>query len=185
NLNVIPLEGWQRSQWFDETGLPWINTSPNMRNLTEAILYPGVGLVEFAVSVGRGTDTPFEVVGAPYVHDVEFAAELNRANLPGIRFVPIQFSPSSSVFKGERCGGVYLILTDREKCPVVDVGILIAATLQRLYPGKFALDKVQPLLQHPPTLEALRAGKSLQEIKALWSSDLGAFHARRGPFLLY
>ncbi|MBL9137818.1 MAG: DUF1343 domain-containing protein [Verrucomicrobiales bacterium] len=185
NLTVIPIEGWRRSEWFDETGLPWINTSPNMRNLTEAILYPGVGLVEFAVSVGRGTDTPFEVVGAPYVQDVEFATALNRANLPGIRFVPIRFTPTASVFKGEPCGGAYLILTDRDKCPVVDVGILLAATLQRLYPGKFALDKVQSLLQHTATIEALRAGKSLQEIKALWSTDLGEFNARRGSFLLY
>lgn len=185
NLKVIPVEGWQRSQWFDETGLPWINTSPNMRNLTEAMLYPGVGLVEFAVSVGRGTDTPFEVVGAPYVNDVEFAADLNRANLPGIRFVPIRFTPSASMFKGERCGGTYLLVTDRDKCPVVDVGILLAGSLQRLYPGKFALDKVQALLQHPPTSEALRAGKSLREIKALWSADLAEFQARRGSFLIY
>jgi uncharacterized protein YbbC (DUF1343 family) len=116
-LTVIPVEGWKRSQGFDETTLPWINTSPNMRNLKQAFLYPGVGLVEFAVSVGRGTDTPFEVVGAPYVDDRRFAEELNRAGLPGITFVPIRFTPKASVFKDQACGGAYLMLNDRESLP--------------------------------------------------------------------
>ncbi len=185
DLRVVPVEGWRRDQWFDQTGLPWINTSPNMRNLKEAILYPGVGLVEFAVSVGRGTDTPFEVVGAPYVDDRALAAELNRAGVPGIQFVPIRFTPRASIFKDQPCGGVYLMLNDRESCPVVDVGLSLALALQRLYPGKFALDKVQTLLVHPPTLEAIRAGKTLTEIKALWASDLGEFQARRDSFLMY
>jgi uncharacterized protein YbbC (DUF1343 family)/CubicO group peptidase (beta-lactamase class C family) len=184
-LTVIPVKNWRRSQWFDETGLPWINTSPNMRNLTQAILYPGVGLVEFAVSVGRGFDTPFEVVGAPYVDDVQLATELNRAGLPGIRFIPIRFTPKASVFKDKPCGGVYLLLTDRDQCPVVDVGILLAMTLHRLYPNDFDLQKVEVLLRSPSTLEAIRAGKSLTEIKAGWSMDLAEFQARRGPFLLY
>jgi uncharacterized protein YbbC (DUF1343 family)/CubicO group peptidase (beta-lactamase class C family) len=185
DLTVIPLENWRREQWFDQTGLPWINTSPNMRNLTEAILYPGVGLLESAVSVGRGTDTPFEVVGAPYVNDRQLAAELNRAGLSGIRFVPIRFTPQASVFQGQECGGVYLLLTDRSACRVVEVGVLLALTLQRLHPDQFALEKLQPLLQHPPTLEAIRRGQSLAEIKALWATALGEFLARRGNFLLY
>ncbi|MGE3309585.1 MAG: exo-beta-N-acetylmuramidase NamZ domain-containing protein [Limisphaerales bacterium] len=184
-LSVIPVEGWKRSQWFDETSLPWINTSPNMRTLKEAILYPGVGIVEFAVSVGRGTDTPFEVVGAPYIDDRRFAEALNRAGLPGISFVPIRFTPSASHFKGQECGGVYLMLNDREACRVVDVGILLALTLHRLHPKEFPLDKIPPLLQHPATENAIREGKSLAEIKALWSTDLAEFQARRGPFLLY
>ena len=184
-LTVIPVEGWRRGQWLDETGLPWTNPSPNMRNLTEAILYPGVGLLESAVSVGRGTDTPFEVVGAPYVNDVRLAAELNRAGIPGIRFVPVRFTPRASTFKDQPCGGVYLLLTDRESCPVVDVGIVLASTLQRLHPNEFALNKLAPLLQHPATVEAIRKGKPLIEIQALWATDLGEFFARRGPFLLY
>jgi len=184
-LTVIPVEGWKRSAWFDETGLPWINTSPNMRNLKQATLYPGVGLVEFAVSVGRGTDSPFEVVGAPYIDDRAFAAELNRAGLPGVSFVPIRFTPKASVFKDQECGGVYLMLTDRDACKVVDVGIVLALTLQKLYPKEFPLAKVGTLLQHPPTEEAIREGKSLSEIKALWATDLGEFNARRASFLLY
>ena len=184
-LSVIPVEGWKRSQWFDETGLPWINTSPNMRSLKQAILYPGVGLLESAISVGRGTDTPFEVAGAPYVDDRRLAAELNRAGLPGIRFVPVRFTPRASVFKDQECRGVYLMLNDRDACPVVDVGMVMALTLQRLHPREFALDKCAPLLQHPPTLAAIRAGRSLTDIKAAWASDLAEFHARRGRFLLY
>ncbi len=185
DLTVIPVEGWRRDAWLDETGLPWIRTSPNMRNLTEAIFYPGIGLLESAVSVGRGTDTPFELVGAPYVQDRALAAAMTAAHLPGVAFVPIRFTPNSSVFKGQECGGVYLLVTDRDRIRPVDVGIELARTLHRLYPGEFALDKMAPLLRHPATLEAIREGRSLVEIKALWASDLGEFMARRGPFLLY
>jgi uncharacterized protein YbbC (DUF1343 family) len=184
-LEVIPLENWRRTLWFDETGLPWTNPSPNMRNLKEAILYPGVGLLESAVSVGRGTDTPFEVVGAPYINDVKLAEELNRAALPGIRFVPIRFTPKASVHKDQPCGGVYLLLTDRDRCPVVDVGLLLAKTLHRLYPGQFPLDKIKHLLLHPATLEALRADQSLAEIRATWQAGLDEFQKRRAQYLLY
>ncbi len=184
-LTVIPVEGWRRSQWFDETGLPWTNPSPNMRNLTEATLYPGVGLLESAISVGRGTDTPFEVVGAPYVNDRQLAAELNRAGLPGIRFVPVRFTPKASTFKDQSCGGVHILLLERNACPVVDVGIVLALALQRLHPSEFALNKLGPLLQHPATLEAIRAGRSLADIKALWEPGLKKFQARRAKFLLY
>lgn len=185
SLTVIPVEGWHRDAWFDLVGLPWVNPSPNMRNLKAAALYPGVGLVEFAVSVGRGTDTPFEVVGAPYVQDQTLAAELNRAGLPGVRFVPIRFTPRASVFKDQECGGVYLNLLDREACPTVSLGVLLASTLQRLYPGQFALEKVATLLLHPATQEGLKAGKSLAELQATWSTDLKEFQVRRGRYLLY
>ncbi len=184
-LSVIPCEGWRRDQWFDETGLPWTNPSPNMRNLKQAILYPGVGLLESALSVGRGTDTPFEVVGAPYIDDVRFAAELNRAGLPGVSFVPIRFTPTASVHKGESCGGVYIMLNDRDRCPVVELGVLMAQTLCRLYPKQFNPDKIAHLLLHPPTLEAIKAGKPLAEIRAAWQADLDQFRARRQKFLLY
>lgn len=185
NLTVVPMEGWSRRFWFDQTGLPWINPSPNMRNLTEATLYPGIGLLETAVSVGRGTDTPFEVVGAPYVDDIRLASELNRAGLPGVRFVPTRFTPDASTFKDKKCGGVYLMVTDREALNSVELGILIAQTLQRLYPTDFALDKLQTLLQHPPTIDAIRAGKSLSDIRKLWVLDLEEFRRRREAALLY
>jgi len=185
DLTVIPVEGWTRDLWFDQTELPWTNPSPNMRNLTEAILYPGVGLLESAVSVGRGTDTPFEVIGAPYLDDVKLAAELNRAGLPGVRFVPIRFTPKASVFQDEACAGVYILITDRDALNAVDVGMALALTLQRLHPNEFGLEKLQHLLRHAPTIDAIRAGKSLAEIKRFWTSDLEDFKKRREKFLIY
>jgi uncharacterized protein YbbC (DUF1343 family) len=185
DLTVVQVENWQRDSWFDQTGLPWTNPSPNMRNLTEAILYPGIGLLESALSVGRGTDTPFEVVGAPYADDVKLAEPLNAAGLPGVRFVPIQFTPTDSVHQGQLCKGVYIILTDRDRCSAVDVGLLIAETMYRLYPKSFEPDKMSPLLSHPPTLEAIKADKPLKEIRALWQKDLDEFQQRRAKYLIY
>jgi uncharacterized protein YbbC (DUF1343 family)/CubicO group peptidase (beta-lactamase class C family) len=185
DLQVIALQGWQRAHWFDDTSLPWTNPSPNMRNLTEATLYPGIGLLETALSVGRGTDTPFELIGAPYIDDRALATELNRAPLSGVRFVPIRFTPKASVHKDQNCGGVYLVVTDRTRLRSVEVAIAIAATLHRLYPQNFPLEKVDRLLQHRPTLNAIRAGKSLAEIKQLWAEDHRAFAARRERYLLY
>ncbi len=185
DLIVIPLENWDRSVWLDETGLPWTNPSPNMRNLTEATLYPGIGLLEAAVSVGRGTDTPFELVGAPYVDDLKLATELNAAGLEGVRFVPVQFTPTYSVHKGQLCKGVYILLTDREKCNAVDVGLELILALHRLYSDQFPVDKIRHLLLHPPTLEAIKSGKTLAEIHALWQNDLDKFRAVRAKYLLY
>lgn len=185
DLTVIPLENWSRAMWFDACQQPWINPSPNMRNLTEAILYPGVGLLETALSVGRGTDTPFEVIGAPYIDDVKLAHELNAADVPGIRFVPIRFTPKASVFKDQECRGVYLMLLDRERCPVVDVGLQVAVTLQQLYPKDFALAKLQTLLKDKDVVDGIRSGKTVQELKQPWDAELEAFRKRREAFLLY
>jgi uncharacterized protein YbbC (DUF1343 family)/CubicO group peptidase (beta-lactamase class C family) len=185
DLTVIPLEGWTRSMWFDETGLPWLNPSPNMRSLTEATLYPGVGLHESALSVGRGTGTPFEVVGAPYIDDLKLAAELNRFGLAGVRFVPIRYTPTASTFKDKPCGGVSIVLTDREKLQAVDVGLAIGLAVQKLYPNDFALQKVQTLLQHTNTIQAFKTGKPISQIKAAWENELTDFKRRRQKYLLY
>src|SRR4051794_18467809 len=155
DLAVIPLTRWRRELWMDEAGLPWINTSPNMRSVTEAGLYPGIGILEFAVSVGRGTETPFEVVGAPYVDGAALARELTAMSLPGIRFEATEFTPSSSNFAKQRCGGVRLTITDRNALKPVATGVAIALVLHRLYPHEFALDKLEPLLRDPATLEAI------------------------------
>jgi uncharacterized protein YbbC (DUF1343 family)/CubicO group peptidase (beta-lactamase class C family) len=184
-LTVIELENWRRDAYYDETGLPWTNPSPNMRNLKQAILYPGVGLVEQALSVGRGTDTPFEVVGAPYIDDVKLAEELNRAALPGMAFVPIRFTPTYSVHKGKECGGVFIMLNDRTKCNVVDVGLLIMKTVYRLYPKDFPVDKPKNLLLHAATLHAIKADKPLDDIRATWRMDLVDFQQRRERYLIY
>ncbi|MEW6302372.1 MAG: exo-beta-N-acetylmuramidase NamZ domain-containing protein [Verrucomicrobiota bacterium] len=186
DLTVIPLEGWTRGMWFDETSLPWINPSPNMRSLTQATLYPGVGLLETtALSVGRGTDTPFEVLGAPYIDEVKLAEELNRAGLPGVTFAPIKYTPVASVYKDKECHGVRVTLTDRERLQSVDIGIVIALTMQRLYPQDWDLAKFDRLLGHQATIEAIRAGKSLAEIRAMWAADVEKFKERRAKFLLY
>ncbi len=186
DLTVIRIEGWSREFWFDQTEQPWTNPSPNMRSLTEATLYPGVGLLETtALSVGRGTGTPFEVVGAPFIDDVRLAAELNQAGLAGVRFVPVRFTPDASVFKGKPCAGVQILLTDRERCQVADIGITIARTLLRLYPAEFSLEKFNHLLAHPATIEALRAGKPVASIREAWAGELSAFGKRRAKFLLY
>lgn len=185
DLTVIRLENWRREQWFDETGLPWTNPSPNMRNLVEATLYPGVGLLETALSVGRGTDTPFEVVGAPYADDLRVAEELNRSGLKGVSFIPIQFTPRYSVHQGELCRGAYILLTDRNACDVVDVGLEIARTFYRLYPQNFQPEKLERLLMHPATLEAIKADKSLKQIHSLWQADLDQFKKIRAKYLMY
>ncbi len=184
-LTVIPLQRWRRELWMDEAGLPWINTSPNIRSLAEATLYPGIGIIETAVSVGRGTETPFELAGAPYVDGVTLARELTAMSLPGIRFEAAEFTPSSSIFAGKRCGGVRLIITDRNDLRPVMTGVAIALVLHRLYPSELALDKVGPLLKDPATLEAIRADKPLSEIVAMWRADEAAFEARRAKYLLY
>ena len=184
-LTVIPVEGWSRNRWYDETGLPWTNPSPNMRSLTAAELYPGMGLLETAISVGRGTDTPFEILGAPYVDDVGLALELNKSGLAGVRFVPVRFTPRASVFKDQPCGGVQVVVTDREALRSLDVGITLALTLQRMYPGSFALPKLNTLLLDAPTLDAIREGKKLPEILQLWESELAAFRLRREAWFLY
>ncbi|HSU55532.1 MAG TPA: hypothetical protein VLT36_15865, partial [Candidatus Dormibacteraeota bacterium] len=146
---------------------------------------PGIGLLESALSVGRGTDTPFELVGAPYIDDVKLADALNAAGLRGVRFVPIRFTPTYSVHKDKECGGVSIILTDRARCDVVDVGLQIAETVYRLYADDFKLEKMAHLLIHEPAMEAIKAGKPLKEIRASWEPALRDFEKRREKFLLY
>ncbi|HEV8542231.1 MAG TPA: exo-beta-N-acetylmuramidase NamZ domain-containing protein [Verrucomicrobiae bacterium] len=186
DLTVVPAEGWRRNWFFDRDGLPWINPSPNMRNLAEAILYPGVGLLETTpLSVGRGTDTPFELIGAPYISDSSFVIELNAAGLPGVRFIPVTFTPTSSTFEGKVCKGASIILTDRRKCDVVSVGITIARVLSRMYPNDFDLAKFNRLLVHKPTIDAIHNDQSLEQIKDSWVEALKEFQKRREKYLLY
>lgn len=186
NLTVIPIDGWHRSMLFDQTGLPWVNPSPNMRNLTQAILYPGIGLLEFTkLSVGRGTDTPFEILGAPYIDHLELAEELNHLNIRGVRFIPMEFTPASSQFAGQTCRGVQIILTDRENCPVVNLGLAIAHTLNRLYAPDFDLQNFDRLLKHPEAIDRLQSGHSWQSVVSSWEGEDQAFRDRRRPFLLY
>jgi uncharacterized protein YbbC (DUF1343 family) len=186
DLQVIRIEGWRRPDYFDRTGLLWVNPSPNMRSLAEAVLYPGIGLLEYTnLSVGRGTDTPFEVIGAPWLDGIALAHELNHSSLDGVRFVPIRFTPQSSKFAGESCGGVNVIVVDRSRFRPVRVGLEIARQLQRLFPQDWDAAKFNGLLLDRSTLEALLAGKTVAEMESAWAYELDDFLQRRGRFLLY
>lgn len=188
DLIVVPCENWRPNMWYDETGLPWVHPSPNIRSLNAATLYTGICLLESCkVSMGRGTDAPFEVFGAPYVDDVRLAWEMNNAKLPGVSFIPIRFTPKGTAakFKDVECGGVHCIVTDREKINAVDIGIVGAKILLELYPNDFDVDKMERLLGHDETLKAIKAGKSLEEIKRNWTPDQEKFAKRREQFLIY
>jgi uncharacterized protein YbbC (DUF1343 family) len=186
DLRVIKMEGWRRSMWFDETNLTWINPSPNMRSLTEATLYPGVGLLETTnVSVGRGTDTPFEIVGAPWIQGDKLAEFLNQRGLPGVRFVPLRFTPKASVFKDEQCGGVNIIITDRAAFRPLLTGIEMALALRKMYPNDWKVDSYLRLLVNTDTLERVKRGESAQEIVSSWNSGLQEFRRARSEILLY
>ena len=138
DLQVIECVGWRRADAFDATGLTWINPSPNMRNLTQAFLYPGIGLLETTnLSVGRGTDTPFEVIGAPWIDGQKLAAELNGRDIAGVRFVPIEFTPTSSKFANQNCGGINILITDRGQFRTAAHRLRNRRQLRRLYPDQW------------------------------------------------
>lgn len=185
-LTVVRMRGWQRGDWLDSTGLTWVNPSPNMRSLTQATLYPGVAMVEGTnVSVGRGTDTPFEVLGAPWIRAREFAEHLNRRNIPGVRFVPVEYTPRSSVHAGERCGGVNIVLLDRNGFDAPLLGVELASALRTLYPDDFRMERMNNLLASQSVFDAIREGHDPQAIAAEWHEPLMQFMERRRPFLLY
>lgn len=185
-LTVVPVENWTRGMWFDETKLPWINPSPNIRKLDQAALYPGVGLVEFnPVSVGRGTDMPFEVVGAPWIDGPLLAKDLNTLNLAGVKFAATSFTPTSSVHANKLCRGVRMTVTDRELLRSVDIGIAIATALQKHYPQEFTLPKFETLVGNPEATRDIKDGVSLPGSHARWSSALAPFLERRERYLIY
>ena len=186
NLVVVKCENWKRADFWDATGLLWTNPSPNMRSLTQAILYPGVGLLEFTnVSVGRGTDTPFEVVGAPYLNGRALAYFLNARNLPGVRFVPVTFTPHASKFAGELCGGINLIVTDRIKFLPVRTGIEIALALRALYLEEWQASKFLTLLANRGTMDGVLAGTDYAALLKKNLPEIKAFNTSRSQFLLY
>ena len=185
-LTVIPMEGWERGDWFDSTGQVWVNPSPNLRSVTEAALYPGVGLIEGTnVSVGRGTDTPFELVGAPWIKSKELAAYLNARGVAGVRFVPVTFTPTSSNYSGQECQGVNVVLTDRNGFVGPELGIELAAALHKLYPGDFKIEHMQGLLVSQSAYDALMAGQDPRRIAQDWMDGLEKFEKIREKYLIY
>jgi uncharacterized protein YbbC (DUF1343 family) len=186
DLTVIKMEGWRRADFFDGTALTWVNPSPNMRSLTEALLYPGVGLLETTnLSVGRGTDTPFEIIGAPWIDGQKLSDTLNRAGLAGVRFVPVRFTPKSSKFANEECGGVNIVVTDRGPFRPVTAGLEIAYQLNRLYSGTWKVDQYIQLLVNRAALAALKEGREPSEIAQTWQAGLAQFASARKRYLLY
>jgi uncharacterized protein YbbC (DUF1343 family)/CubicO group peptidase (beta-lactamase class C family) len=185
-LTVVAMEGWERGDWFDSTGLAWINPSPNLRSVTEAALYPGVGLIEGTnVSVGRGTDTPFELLGAPWMKSRELGAYLNARGIAGVRFVPVTFTPTASNYAGQKCEGVNLVLTDRNALDAPEMGIELAAALRKLYPADYKMERMMELLVNQKAYDGLVAGEDPRRIAQDWQENLNKFEELRKKYLLY
>jgi uncharacterized protein YbbC (DUF1343 family) len=186
DLHVIRLQNWQRGLWFTDTGLPWVNPSPNLRSSEAGILYPGLEILQAGgVSVGRGTSRPFELLGAPWIRGEELAAYLNQRAIPGVRFEPEKITPDSGLYKGELCEGVRVVLADRDALQAMRMGIEIATALGKLYPGKFETAKMIELVGNTATIKRLAEGGDPAVIVASWRRDLEAFRKVRVKYLLY
>lgn len=187
DLHVVSMKNWQRGDWFDSTGLAWVNPSPNMRNLTEAVLYPAIAMLENSsnYSVGRGTDTPFEVIGADFVRGRELAAYLNQRLIPGLRVYPVRFRPTTSHFAGRTIEGVRLIVTNREAFSSARAGIEVAASLEHLYPGKLDFTTNRRLIGSNFVVRALGSGADPRQIVQQCEDDVEPFLEIRRKYLLY
>jgi uncharacterized protein YbbC (DUF1343 family) len=186
DLAVVRVEGWRRDDLADATGLTWINPSPNLRSLTEALLYPGLCPLEATnLSVGRGTPTPFEVIGAPWLDGSRLQRALAAAGLPGVEFHAVKFVPSASKFAEQQCGGIRIAITDRAALRPIATGLEIARQLRLLYPRDWTATAYENLLGNHAVYEALRSGKSVAEMEALYRPGLADFLNRRKQFLLY
>ncbi|MEO2026106.1 MAG: DUF1343 domain-containing protein [Fuerstiella sp.] len=185
-LDVIRCDGWQRDTLWDATGLVWVNPSPNMRCLTQALLYPGIGLIETTnISVGRGTDTPFEVIGAPWIQPRQLAGALNAREIPGVAFVPIRFAPTSSKYANQPCGGINIVITDRQQFEPLIVGFEISAQLRKLYPNDWKGKDAMRLLGNRRTLDSILAGQPADQVQQTATAGVQQFLERRQTFLLY
>jgi uncharacterized protein YbbC (DUF1343 family)/CubicO group peptidase (beta-lactamase class C family) len=187
NLTVVRMEGWQRGDWFDATGLPWVNPSPNIRSLNAALLYPGVAMLEYSTnySVGRGTDAPFEMIGADFIHGAELAAYLNQRWIPGVRFYPVRFQAVAARLAGSEVEGVRFQITNRESLDAARLGLEIAGALIALYPGKISLDLNKNLIGNDDTLRALAAGVDSEVIRQRQQDAIQPFLVLREKYLLY
>jgi uncharacterized protein YbbC (DUF1343 family) len=186
NLTVVPMQDWQRGDWFDSTNLSWINPSPNMRSLNAAMLYPGIGMLEYAkISVGRGTDSPFEHVGADFIGGRELAAYLNQRQIPGIRVYATSFTPTDSVFKGVRVEGVRFIITNRELLDATRLGLELAVAIEKLYPGKLDFSRNKKLIGSDDVIRRIQAAEDPRTIQESFQDALSAFTQMRARYLLY
>jgi uncharacterized protein YbbC (DUF1343 family)/CubicO group peptidase (beta-lactamase class C family) len=184
DLHVIAMTGWHRGDWFDHTGLPWVNPSPNIRNLDEALLYPGIAMLEYSTnySVGRGTDAPFEQIGADWMNGTDLITRLTDLNIPGVRFNPASFTPASSNFSGKTIRGVRFVVTDREVFSSSQLGLAVAETLQTLYPKRIAIEENRNLIGSVGVMQALESGSDPTPAA---NANLKEFMELRRKFLLY
>jgi uncharacterized protein YbbC (DUF1343 family)/CubicO group peptidase (beta-lactamase class C family) len=186
DLHVIAMKDWHRGDTFEETGLTWIPPSPNLRSLDAALVYPGIEILQAAgISVGRGTDTPFELFGAPWMSGAELARELNSRFIPGVRFVATRFTPSVGLYDNELCEGIAIVITDRASLNSMLMGLEIAAALEKLYPKQFALGNIAGLVGSKATVERLKNGDAPTRIVNDWAEDLDAFRKIRAKYLIY
>lgn len=185
-LEIVTMENWNRADLFDATGLEWVYPSPNLRTLTTALTYPGVGLLEITnISVGIGTDRPYEWIGAPWMNNLQLALLLNQQNLPGVRFVPVKQTPVLNLYANKSCNGLQILIDDWSTFEPMKTGIAIAWALRKIHPDNWKIEKYNTLLLNKATLDALTAGKHYAEIEKLWRADLAAFETRRKSVLLY
>jgi uncharacterized protein YbbC (DUF1343 family) len=187
DLHIVVMKNWERGDWFDSTGFPWVNPSPNMRSLEAALLYPGVALLEYAknYSVGRGTDAPFEQIGADWIQGPDLAIYLNQRKIPGVRVYPVRFTPSASNFSGTEIQGVRFFVTDRDVFNSVRLGFEIAAALEHLYPGKISFDANKRLIGSMPAVASLAAKDDPRAIIQSQEEGLRMFLGKREKYLLY
>jgi uncharacterized protein YbbC (DUF1343 family) len=186
DLTVVAMRNWRRDEWFDETGLMWINPSPNMRNLNEATLYPGIGAFEATkLSVGRGTDTPFEHVGAPWIDGAQLAGALNTRRIPGVRFYPVRFTPTASTYANQECQGVFIVITDRQTMRPVRVGVEIASAIVTLFPGKLDVDAAARLFGSATGIARIKAGDDPAVIARSWAAAESRWRLLRAKYLIY
>ena len=186
DLEVVRMEGWKRGELYDQTGLTWINPSPNMRTLAQALLYPGIGILEYTnLSVGRGTERPFEWIGAPWLDGRKLAAAMRKQDLPGVRFLSVRMTPTSSKFKGELCGGVQMFLDDWSRFDPLRVGVALAEELHKLYPNEWKMDRYLGLLGNKVAFDGLKAGKPWRELEKAWMPGVEAYLQKRKAYLIY
>lgn len=187
-LTVIRMEGWKRAMFFDETGLSWSNPSPNIRNVTEEILYPAIALTESSesnVSVGRGTQTPFEVVGAPWIDADKLVAEMNSRNLPGVKFTPHHFTPDASKFKGELCHGFKITITDRHAFDTIGTGLHLLSALCKINPTTYKIDPNHGLVGSKDVIERIKKGEPVDKVRESYKKELYEFIKIRNQFIFY
>jgi len=192
DLHVIPMLNWRRSQSYDDTGLAWIAPSPNLRTMRGAFLYPGIEILQAGgVSVGRGTETPFELFGAPWIHPLDLIAELDHLavrggyEIPGVSLVPTEFTPTAGPHEGELCEGIAFTVTDGKKFPSMLMGLAIISALHNLYPENFEVAKTIALLGSQSTVDALQHGDNPRAIVASWAPHLDRFRTMRQKYLIY